>query len=83
MKWFDCKKGFGFLVDEEGLDVFVHYSVIEGTGFRRLRDGDEVEYEKVLGPKGLQATRVRRITPLPATTQVPAQQQSENQSGMP
>ena len=61
VKWFDCKKGFGFLVHHDGQDVFVHYSVIEGEGFRRLRDGEQVEYVVVYGPKGLTAARVRPI----------------------
>ncbi len=61
VKWFDCKKGFGFVMDGGGQDVFVHYTVIEGNGFRRLRDGEQVEYEATQGPKGLTATRVRRI----------------------
>lgn len=61
VKWFDCKKGFGFLLDEQGNDVFVHYTVIEGDGFRRLRDGEQVEYEIEKGPKGLLAVKVRRL----------------------
>jgi CspA family cold shock protein len=63
VKWFDCKKGYGFLLDENGNDVFVHYTVIEGDGFRRLRDGEQVEYEIQQGPKGLLAAKVRRVTP--------------------
>lgn len=61
VKWFDCKKGFGFVLSPDGQDVFVHYSVIEGDGFRRLRDGEQVEYEEIAGPKGLSAAKVRRI----------------------
>jgi CspA family cold shock protein len=60
VKWYDCKKGFGFIVDASGEDVFVHFSVIEGDGFRRLFDREKVEYEATRGPKGLQASRVRR-----------------------
>ena len=63
VKWFDAKKGFGFVIDGAGVDIFVHYSVIEGEGFRRLRDGEEVEFEFDNGPKGLLATRVRRLAP--------------------
>jgi len=61
VKWFDTKKGFGFIVDDEGQDIFVHYTVIEGEGFRRLLDEERVEYEVVRGPKGLLAARVRRL----------------------
>lgn len=61
VKWFDCKKGFGFVLDAQGQDVFVHYTVIEGDGFRRLRDGEVVEYEVAQGPKGLSAIKVRKI----------------------
>lgn len=64
VKWFDCKKGFGFILDDNGEDVFVHYTVIEGDGFRRLRDGERVEYDVVEGPKGFSATRVRRVDPV-------------------
>ena len=65
VKWFDCKKGFGFIMDGSGADVFVHFSVIEGDGFRRLHDGEQVEYETTHGPKGLLASRVRRLDPQP------------------
>ncbi len=63
VKWFDCKKGFGFILDDQGNDVFVHYTVIEGEGFRRLRDGEQVEYEIEKGPKGLLASKVKRLSP--------------------
>jgi CspA family cold shock protein len=63
VKWFDTKKGFGFIVDDEGQDVFVHYTVIEGGGFRRLLDEEQVEYEVTRGPKGLLAARVKRLDP--------------------
>ena len=66
VKWFDCKKGFGFIVHDDGQDVFVHYTVIEGDGFRRLRDVERVEYEIVRGPKGLCASRARRSDPEPS-----------------
>lgn len=62
IKWFDNKKGFGFIVGEEGQrDIFVHYSSIAGDGFRSLRDGEAVEYEVVDSDKGPQAQNVRRI----------------------
>ena len=63
VKWFDAKKGFGFIVGGEGEDVFVHFSSIEGDGFRALKDGEPVEYEVVRGNKGLSAQKVKRLTP--------------------
>jgi len=62
VKWYDCRKGYGFIMTPEGEDVLAHFTAIEGTGFRRLFDGEQVEYERVRGPKGLQATRVRRLS---------------------
>jgi len=61
VKWFDSKKGFGFIVNPDGKDVFVHFSVIEGEGFRSLKDGEHVEYEEVQGEKGLLAKGVKRL----------------------
>ena len=62
VKWFNDQKGFGFIAsDQEGKDVFVHHTVIEGEGFRTLQDGEMVDYEAEDGPKGLKALRVRRI----------------------
>lgn len=62
VKWFNEQKGFGFIAsDENGKDVFVHHSVIEGEGFRTLADGETVEYQADEGPKGWKATRVRRM----------------------
>jgi CspA family cold shock protein len=60
VKWFDSKKGFGFIIGPTGQDVFVHFSSIEGDGFRSLRDGEVVEYELIEGEKGLSAQHVRR-----------------------
>jgi CspA family cold shock protein len=60
VKWFDSKKGFGFLLNSDGKDVFVHFSSIEGDGFRALKDGESVEYHQEEGPKGLLAKNVRR-----------------------
>lgn len=60
VKWFDSKKGFGFILGPEGQDVFVHFSSIEGDGFRSLKDGELVEYELIKGDKGLSAQRVKR-----------------------
>lgn len=59
VKWFDTKKGYGFILGPEGKDVFVHYSSIEGDGFRSLREGQPVEYELVETDKGLAAKTVR------------------------
>jgi CspA family cold shock protein len=61
VKWFDPKKGYGFIVGPEGQDVFVHYSQIQGDGFRSLRDGEEVDYTLVEGEKGYQAREVSRL----------------------
>jgi CspA family cold shock protein len=61
VKWFDRKKGYGFIVGPEGQDVFVHYSSIQGEGFRALRDGEQVQYELVRTEKGLQASKVSQV----------------------
>ena len=61
IKWFNNIKGYGFIAQDEGEDVFVHFSVIEGDGFKSLDEGQEVEYEVVQGPKGLQATKVLKL----------------------
>ena len=64
VKWFDCKKGYGFIKgSEEGKDIFVHYSSIEGEGFRSLKDGEDVAFDLVQSEKGPQAHHVRRMTP--------------------
>jgi len=60
VKWFNDAKGFGFLAQEGGKDVFVHHPAIMMEGFRTLAEGDRVEFEVVEGPKGLQAANVRR-----------------------
>ena len=62
VKWFDEAKGFGFIAPEDGSsDVFVHYSVIEGKGFRTLAENQKVEFEVKVGPKGPQATMVKKF----------------------
>ena len=58
VKWFNDAKGFGFITAENGDDVFVHFSSIQGGGFRSLREGAAVEFEVTNGPKGLQASNV-------------------------
>jgi CspA family cold shock protein len=58
VKWFNDAKGFGFITSENGDDVFVHFSAIQGNGFRSLKEGSAVEFDVVQGPKGLQASNV-------------------------
>ncbi len=60
VKWFDPKKGYGFIIGDEGQDVFVHYTSITGDGFRALKDGETVDYELIKGDKGFQARNVSR-----------------------
>jgi CspA family cold shock protein len=61
VKWFNEAKGFGFISQESGEDVFVHFSAIAGDGFKTLADGDRVEFEVTQGQKGLAAANVRKI----------------------
>ncbi|MFH0754561.1 MAG: cold shock domain-containing protein [Candidatus Omnitrophota bacterium] len=61
VKWFDDKKGFGFITPESGKDVFVHHSEIQGQGHRTLTDGQAVEFEIAQGPKGEQAKNVVKL----------------------
>jgi len=60
VKWFSPKKGYGFITMEDGQEVFVHYSAIDGAGFRSLEQGERVEFEVAQGPKGLQASNVAK-----------------------
>ena len=62
VKWFSNQKGYGFITQENGPDVFVHYSAIEGEGYRGLAEGDEVEFDVVETPKGPQAANVKKIS---------------------
>lgn len=59
VKWFNDAKGYGFISQDNGEDVFVHYTAIQGDGFRTLREGQRVEFAVEKGPKGLHATQVR------------------------
>ncbi len=62
VKWFNASKGFGFIAPDDGsADVFVHFSAIEGTGYRELTEGQHVEFDTTRGPKGLQASSVRAV----------------------
>lgn len=61
VKWFNDSKGYGFLEAEDGVDVFVHYSVITMNGFKSLREGQTVQYESVETPKGRQASLVAEV----------------------
>ena len=61
VKWFNETKGFGFLSQENGEDVFVHFSAIQGDGFKTLAEGEAVEFDVTRGPKGLQASNVRKV----------------------
>ena len=77
VKWFNAEKGFGFISQESGPDVFVHFSAIEETGYRSLNENDKVEFEVSQGPKGPQAGNVRRVdSDPPSLTYLPPPFQS-------
>lgn len=61
VKWFNAEKGFGFIEREDGDDVFVHFSAIQGSGFKSLNEGDQVSFDIVEGDRGPQAANVVRI----------------------
>jgi len=61
VKWFNAKKGFGFISDEDGNDVFVHFSALLMDGFKTLEEGDQVEFEVIEGEKGPQAANVTKL----------------------
>lgn len=60
VKWFDNRKGFGFIAQESGQDVFVHFTSIQGEGFKTLNEGDEVVFDVIPGDRGLKAQNVQR-----------------------
>jgi CspA family cold shock protein len=61
VKWFDDRKGYGFIARDGAEDVFVHFSAIQGNGFKTLSEGQEVEFEITNGPKGVQAVNVQKV----------------------
>jgi cold shock protein len=61
VKWFNNEKGYGFISRNSGDDVFVHHSAVQGSGFKSLNEGDNVEFETTKGPKGLQAQNVVKL----------------------
>jgi len=61
IKWFDNKKGFGFITEESGQDVFVHHTAIVGSGFKTFEEGDAVSFEILSSDKGLKADKVQRL----------------------
>jgi len=63
VKWFDNKKGFGFIAQDSGQDVFVHHTSIIGTGYKTLNEGEPVEFEAVPSDKGMKAQSVQRVAP--------------------
>ncbi len=65
VKWFSNQKGYGFITPDNGKDVFVHFSAIQGDGYKTLNEGEAVEFEITQGPKGEQAVNVARSSPSP------------------
>lgn len=61
VKWFNNSKGYGFIQQEDGTDIFVHFSAIQGEGYKTLEEGQPVEFEITQGPKGLQAANVNKV----------------------
>ena len=62
VKWFNNSKGYGFLTDENGADVFVHFSAIQSDGYKTLKQGDNVEFDAIEGEKRLQAQNVKKVS---------------------
>ena len=82
VKWFDPRKGFGFIINEQGQDVFVHYTNLGGEGFRCLRNGQTVEYKPLNTDKGLQGRNVKIISvKSPVVTGTQAEQTGVKGSG--
>ncbi|MCK4773119.1 MAG: cold shock domain-containing protein, partial [Candidatus Latescibacteria bacterium] len=77
VKWFNNQKGYGFISQEDGPDVFAHYTAITGDGFRSLREGEEVEFEITEGPKGPQAANIVRKGFKPAEDSVEVEEEVE------
>ena len=65
VKWFNNSKGYGFIQQDDGTDIFVHFSAIQGEGYKTLEEGQPVEFEVTQGPKGLQAANVAKAQPSP------------------
>jgi len=63
IKWFDNKKGFGFIMQESGQDVFLHHTAVVGSGFKSFEEGDEVSFEILPTERGLKADHVQRVNP--------------------
>lgn len=61
VKWFSNQKGYGFITQDDGKDIFVHYSAVSGEGFKTLEEGQKVQFEVTKGPKGEQATNVTKV----------------------
>ena len=61
VKWFNNSKGYGFIQQEDGTDIFVHFSAIQGEGYKTLEEGQPVQFEITQGPKGLQAANVQKV----------------------
>lgn len=80
VKWFNPKKGFGFVVNETGADVFVHYTSIHGDGFRSLKSGQTVEYTELRSDKGLHGKDVRIICAVDSENN-PAQREDQVRPG--